>query len=155
MANIKLTATIMVVPEGNPPIAYYSEEVKQSRDSLQMVVAIINYVYLGVFALSLFCSKTVGIETILLLHTTMYGLIPVGMPSPPFVGLASMPMISGYNGMFQDVTQVPIPTNYSALGFKANFISNCNIMIMVLLVFPLLWGVFILMSKGVKTLQQK
>ena len=48
-----------------------------------------------------------------------------------------MKYVSGWNPLFSSLTQTTIPKNYSTLSIQSNFMSNLNLMLFPLLIFPI------------------
>lgn len=107
---------------------------------------VVQYSYLGLFVVAvLFMNKLAGVEMMFLIQFAYYSLIIIGVYCP-YVGLANMKYVSGYNPLFSDIQQQTTKYNLSDLGIRSNFLSNVNVMIFVLGVCPVLFGVLTLLG---------
>ena len=103
-----------------------------------MYSIVISGLYFAFFVYACFCNnKLLGVETIFLVHLTYFSLIPIGLYCRPFVGLQYLRYSNGFDPFFQNAVQANILVNYSNLGIKSNFLSNINLM-MILLPFSLI-----------------
>ena len=71
-------------------------------------------------------------------------MIPIGIYCPPFVGMTSgMQYVSGINPLFEALTQVKLDYHFLNFGFKSNFLSNVNLMVLIIAACPIISGILI------------
>lgn len=82
-----------------------------------------------------------------LLQFTYSSFLPVGIYCPPFTSLSILKYSFGWNGLPISVDQKPISIFYKALGFKSNFVSNVNLMVLPLVLCPILYCILTKLGK--------
>lgn len=108
----------------------------------------LQYVYLGIFVISLICQKMPGVETIYLIQLAYYSLIPINIyDSTYLIGFTGMRYVSGWNPFFSNLSFSSLIRNFSGLKFKSNFFSNVNLMIFPLPIIILLSAIVMILAK--------
>lgn len=104
---------------------------------------VLDVLYLIVFAGSIVsCQKMFGIEMMYIIQLGYYSLIPINIFCSPFDGLRGLKYSSGATtdiGNILNLEQAPIPSNYSSMGILSNFISNVNVVMVILVIVPLFY----------------
>ena len=140
-----------MVSSSDTPLVFWSETEIRFYEIRRQLFEYIQYIYLALFGISLVCMKLSGVETMYLVQFVFYSMIPIGVSkSNTFMGFASMKHVSGWNTLFQSLTQYKVLSNYSLLSLSSNFLSNVNLMLMSPLIFVFLAGICYLLSKATK-----
>jgi hypothetical protein len=66
-----------------------------------------------------------------------------------------MTSVNGVNLSFDNLLNVEIPSNYSSLKIQSNFLSNVNIMLIIIVLFPIIGCVLIFLSNKTKSFKYK
>lgn len=74
--------------------------------------------------------------------------IPTNIYCQPFAALGVLKYSFGWNDLPLGVSDIPISSYYSSLGFQSNFLSNFNFMLILSLLLPLLSPLFLVLGKN-------
>jgi cysteine-rich repeat protein len=136
-----ITLTFNVVPTNNVLALYYEESVCKSASTMKKLAAVLEYGSYATMALSALPCKIVGLEltgVIQLSFFSMASMDNVNIMMSPMMGMKG---INGFAiGMGKDPskkrmlqTQTLTPSRVNSIGYNANFLRNCNVMLMLVL----------------------
>lgn len=95
-------------------------------------------------------QKIYGVEMMFALQLTYMSYIPSGVYCPPFTSLSFLRYSFGWNGIDFEVSQNTINYYYTFLNIQSNFISNINLMMLILIICPLGFIILYILSKCFK-----
>ena len=114
----------------------------------QYMSSVIVSLYWVIFVLGVLCCQKIHVvETMFMLQFAFVSYLPMDNYCPPFDQLKPLRYAFGWNGLNFGVSQAAIPSFYSSLGYKANFLSNVNFMLLFVAVCPLISPVFFILGK--------
>lgn len=145
---------------------YYEDSICKSTSSLETVAAVVEYGSYGMMALSALPCKIVGLELIGVVQLAFFSLGSldnVNIMMSPLMGM------KGINGFAISLGSDPqksrllqsqplTPERIKSIGYNANFLRNCNVMLMlviaVILVSLCLYILTYLIQKCAETLHK-
>lgn len=146
--------TIMAQANNNLPFMFYTEEELSKQQNVAQSVNVLEIITFVIFFLSLIPAKIIGLELIGVMQLAYFALAQqdnINILLEPFM---QMNEINGFNADWLSENR-HLPDTVSALGIKALFLNNCNVMLLLILVEVSAAGVLYLLSHLLSTVSEK
>lgn len=146
--------TIMAQASNNLPFMFYTEEDLAKQDEVADSVNALEIITYVIFFLSMIPCKIIGLELIGVMQLAYFSLAQqenINVLLEPFM---KMNEINGFNADWLKEEDT-LPDQVSALGIKALFLNNCNVMLLVIVVEVLTAGVLYGVSHVMQSVSQK
>lgn len=130
----------MAQASNNLPFMFYTEEDLEKQDEVADSANALEIITYVIFFLSMIPCKIIGLELIGVIQLAYFSLAQqenINVLLEPFM---KMNEINGFNADWIKESE-SLPDPVSALGIKALFLNNCNVMLLVIVVEVLAAGI--------------
>lgn len=143
----------MVDPDNNIPAYPYDEGTYQSAQTLRWIALLLSFIFIGVFFVSLFTKRYIGVEMMGVAQVAFFGLMIIDDWEPTLASFSAMRYVNGYNAPIKDNSAdlaMETPRRLSGLQLDSPLVFNFNYVITIMM-FPMFLAlVFYVASKATK-----
>ena len=154
---VQSSYSFVVDPDNNVAASPYAPSTYNQAQSFRWIALAVSLLFVGVFILSLFTKRYIGVEMMGVAQVAFFGLMIITEWEPILASMSYMSYVNGVNAQIQEDSHAAMetPSPLSGLQIDAPIISNFNCVLLFMLLPLLVALVLFVWSKVTKILSRQ